>query len=469
MTTPPKPLLRLRFDHGTLLLDGAPPGVDLGRIHGVRYDQRVHRFRARACDKDAILRDLARQGFEVVDQTGRLLPAPHGMSSVPLRPYQQAALDAWLSSRRRGVVVIPTGGGKTRVAVAALVTLACRTLILVPTRVLMEQWCAELEKFGIGTIGRWGDRKHHLGAVTVATMDAAWRWMHRIGDAFELIVVDEVHRVASEARLEALEMTIASARLGLTATMPDADATARIERLVGPVVHTSNLDDLAGTFLAPFELVVVATELTRDERETYDRMLSCFQGWADGEKYFDPDLTVEDLVKRASRTPEGRAAMDALRRAKALLAYPAQKRVALARLLVEHRARKILVFTPDNKTTYAIAREHLISPITCEVGRRERARILERFRSGEIRALVSSQVLNEGVDVPDAEVAIIVGGRAGEREHVQRIGRVLRPSAGKQALIFELVVSKSSETRAGARRRAFLGRRASPAPPLPTR
>jgi superfamily II DNA or RNA helicase len=111
------------------------------------------------------------------------------------------------------------------------------------------------------------------------------------------------------------------------------------------------------------------------------------------------------------------------------------------------------VFTPDNKTALAIAREHLIAPITCDTSRGERARVLELFRAGALRAIASSQVLNEGVDVPDADVAIVVGGRLGEREHIQRIGRVLRPLAGKSATIYELVVQGSSEVRAGVRRR----------------
>jgi superfamily II DNA or RNA helicase len=97
------------------------------------------------------------------------------------------------------------------------------------------------------------------------------------------------------------------------------------------------------------------------------------------------------------------------------------------------------VFTADNAAAYAIAREHLIMPITCEIGRQERERALQGFREGKLRALVSARVLNEGIDVPEAEVAIIVGSTQGEREHVQRIGRLLRPSPGKRATVYELV------------------------------
>ena len=75
----------------------------------------------------------------------------------------------------------------------------------------------------------------------------------------------------------------------------------------------------------------------------------------------------------------------------------------------------MLVFTGDNHTAYAIAREHCIMPITRDIGRLERREALEGFRTGQLGALVSAQVLNEGIDIPDADTAILVGGRLGTR------------------------------------------------------
>jgi superfamily II DNA or RNA helicase len=103
--------------------------------------------------------------------------------------------------------------------------------------------------------------------------------------------------------------------------------------------------------------------------------------------------------------------------------YPEAKRIALSALRCRHRDTCVLVFTSDNHTAYTIAREFLIMPITCDIDRKEREVALKAFRAGELRALVSAQVLNEGLDVPDADVAIIVGGNRGRREHLQRVGR----------------------------------------------
>ncbi len=154
----------------------------------------------------------------------------------------------------------------------------------------------------------------------------------------------------------------------------------------------------------------------------------------------------------AARSDDGRRAIAAWRRARQLLAYPHTKRKALGVLLARHRAQKVIVFVADNETSYEVARKHLIMPFTCDIRRREREAVLERFREGKLRVLVSARVLNEGVDVPDTEIGIVVAGTMGEREHVQRVGRVLRPGEGKRALIYEMVVRGTSEVRQAVRR-----------------
>jgi superfamily II DNA or RNA helicase len=170
-----------------------------------------------------------------------------------------------------------------------------------------------------------------------------------------------------------------------------------------------------------------------------------------------PDAAWREYMRDASRTTQGRAALAAWREYHALLAYPDGKRAALREILGEHRGSRTLVFTADNATAYAIARELLVMPITHEIRRSERTRALAGFRTGECPVLVSSQVLEEGFDVPDADLAIVVGGSASPRRHVQRVGRVLRPRDGKRALIYELAVAESTEAADVARRRAGLG------------
>jgi superfamily II DNA or RNA helicase len=331
-----------------------------------------------------------------------------------------------------------------------------RTLCLVPTRVLLEQWLAEIRALYHGTVGCLGDGEHRVEAVTVATFESAYRHMPRIGRDFDLLIVDEVHHFGVGVRDEALEMSVAPFRLGLTATPPDERSLERLSELLGPVVYRLGVGDLAGTWLADFDLAVLQLGLNHDERERYDADYRLFTAVNRRFRRIHPQGTWQEFVFAASQSREGRAALSAWRRSRRLVAFTRAKADAVRRLLDRHADARVLVFTADNESACSISRDNLVMPITCEISRPERARALEAFRRGELRALVSARVLNEGIDVPDADVAIIVAGTHGEREHVQRVGRLLRPSPGKRAVVYELVTLATSEARRARERRRGL-------------
>jgi superfamily II DNA or RNA helicase len=111
------------------------------------------------------------------------------------------------------------------------------------------------------------------------------------------------------------------------------------------------------------------------------------------------------------------------------------------------------VFTKSVEEVYALSKRFLVPGITYETPARERKEILDRFREGRYRAVIASDVLNEGVDVPEANVAVILAGSASHREYVQRLGRVLRPREGKRAILYELVTGGTGEEAASRRRR----------------
>jgi superfamily II DNA or RNA helicase len=452
--------MRVRFDRGTWLIEGAAPGVEPESLPGVLWDPRVKAYRAAGWQRDAIRAALrSRLGG---DEPAAL--SPNAGLSRPwappeLRPYQMAAVTAWEQQGRRGLVVLPTGGGKTRVAIAAMATARVPTLCLVPTRVLLHQWVAELERSLGGAVGRLGDGAHEVAPVTVATFESAWRWMERIGHRFEMLVVDECHHFGCGVRDEALQMCVAPRRLGLTATPPtDASHLSRLEALLGPMACQASVHDLAGQWLASFELVTLPIVLRPGERRAYEREMRAFRAVFVPFRRAFPGASWAEFATGAATTEAGRRAVAGWRRARRLLAYPEGKRLALRSLLEQHAGTRVLVFTADNATAYSVAREQLIMPITCDVPGKERDAALARFRSGELRALVSARVLNEGLDVPDAEVGIVLGGTHGEREHVQRVGRLLRPTEGKRALVYEMVVRDTSEVRQAAGRRRGLGK-----------
>lgn len=449
---------RLAFDRGTILVTGTPAH---GRLADVAvWDPRVGAHRAPAFRHHDLCQELLRSGVSLSDEVLAAGAPPESWPAIDLRPYQEAAFCAWELADRRGLIVLPTGSGKTRIALAAMARTRLRTLCLVPTRVLLDQWLGEIAKVYPGPIGCYGDGTRELAAVTVATFESAYRHMGHLGNRFGLLVVDEAHHFGCGVRDEALEMAIAVARLGLTATPPrGGPGVAGLAALIGPTVFELAIGDLAGSFLAGFDLIVLQLHLTPEERRAYDADMAAFRAVQARFRDLAPGASWTDFARAAARSPEGRNALAAWRRVRKLLGFTRAKGEAVDALLRRHREARLLVFTADNETAYAIARRHLIMPLTCDVGRRERDDVLARFRRGDLRALVSARVLNEGLDVPDADVAIVVGGALGEREHVQRVGRLLRPSAGKRAIVYELVTRATIEVRQATRRRAGLGSR----------
>jgi superfamily II DNA or RNA helicase len=150
---------------------------------------------------------------------------------------------------------------------------------------------------------------------------------------------------------------------------------------------------------------------------------------------------------------EARRALLARQRLLGLLAGAEGKLRTLDHLLGEHLTEQVLVFTDHNAAAYRIARRHLIPVITHETKAAERKRILDDFRSGAYRALVTSRVLNEGVDVPEAKLAIVLGGTASAREYIQRLGRVLRKVGNRQAALVEVIARDTIEESQSQRRR----------------
>ncbi len=436
----------LAWDRGTLVLPPHAEGPDPSGLPGVLWDPRTSCWRAPAWRYAEL---AACTGAALVDLRGAPWPAP------ALRPYQEAAVLAWERARRRGQVVLPTGAGKTRTAVAAIARAGVSTLCVVPTRVLVEPWRMALAEAGAGPVGRLADGVRDLQRITVATTASARIHARHLGAGFALIVVDEVHHHAGSD--ETLELYAAPLRLGLTATPPEEPAPqARLARLVGPVVARIGIDDLAGTWLAPYDLVERAVDLDPRAAAAYRAEVEAFRAVHGPWWRTAADRSWAAFVRAATRSEEGRRALGAWRRSRERVAWHHGKDAALAELLEAHRAERVLVFTRDNAVAYAITRAHLVAPLTCDIGKDERTELLRRFASGELRALVSSRVLNEGVDVPSAEVAVLCGGSQGAREYVQRVGRILRPHPGKRALVVELVTRGTHEVGASERHRRRL-------------
>ncbi|CAN5772791.1 DEAD/DEAH box helicase family protein [soil metagenome] len=433
----------LTFDRGTLLID-APDDV-AEAVPGALWDPRTRVWRTPAWRAPEAVFALPTAQSPWPDERVTL-------RSPSLRDYQRDAVAAWILAKRRGVIVLPTGAGKTRTAIAIAAEVARPTAILCPTRALVEQWIVELRAHYDGPIGRVSDGSATLGPITVLTFESAFRRMDTIGQRFALLIVDEVHHFGTGARAESLECSTAPFRLGLTAT--PCPAGSRIDELVGPTVHHVALHSLLGTALANFDLVSLHVALDRSERAAYSVAYGTF---AEARAALIREHAVMEwrtLIAALGRSDAGRRALRGYQRALAIASLPSAKRDAARRLATIHRREKILVFAGTAEDAYTLGRDLLAPVISAETARDERASILAHFRAGSVRVLASARVLNEGIDVPDASVAIVTGGALGARELKQRIGRVLRPSPDKErATVYELIASGTlDERRANMRR-----------------
>jgi superfamily II DNA or RNA helicase len=231
---------------------------------------------------------------------------------------------------------------------------------------------------------------------------------------------------------------------------------------VGPILYRKDVGELAGRYLSDYETIQVEIELSTDERTEYESERQTYVTFlrAQGIRMNGP-RGFQDFVMRSAQSGAGARAMQAYRRQRELAFGAEGKLKYIEHLLHEHRHDKLLLFTQDNRTAYAISRRFLIPIITHQTKVKERSEILGRFAKGTYGAVVTSKVLNEGVDVPDANVAIVMSGSGSVREHVQRLGRILRRREGKSAVLYELVSRKTGETSTSERRREHAAYRSS--------
>ena len=460
--------MRLSFDDGTLLLEDAPEDVPYAE-----WDDRVEEYRARAqhyreiCewatepDGQATLEESTATVAEFEDNA-RLYSEFHLTPSVAIEPreYQQEALSAWRDNDRRGSVILPTGSGKTFLAVQAIADAGVSTLVVVPTIDLMNQWHATLTNaFGDQLpdgVGVLGGGSHNVTNITVTTYDSAYRYINEYGDQFGLLVVDEVHHLPAPTYKQIPEMTIAPYRLGLTATYERADgAHEELEALLGTVVYREEVDELAGEFLSEYETIHLGVELTEEERTEYNEEYQIYRDYVDSHEF---DLWKEsgyqEFLKRTSYDPQGRRALIAKQRAEKIARTAEKKLDTLDNLLKQHYDDRTIIFTANNAFAYEISQEFVVPCITHQTETDERTEILERFRTGDYSMLATSQVLDEGIDVPAANVGIILSGSASKRQYAQRLGRILRPTDDRQpARLYEIIAEDTMETYVSKQRR----------------
>src|SRR5579863_3364876 len=395
--------------------------------------------------------------FSVAFEERPALPFATGLQVEP-RPYQNEALARWQSEGSAGVVVLPTGAGKTLVAAMAIHETGLWTLAVVPTLDLLQQWRAALaHALGVSAdeIGLFGGGEKELKSITIITYDSAALYPREL-KRFGLLIFDECHHLPAPTYRLIAESAFTPLRLGLSATPERSDmAHLDLERLIGPEVYRRTPAELTGErYLAQYQEARIDIALSQEDEARYAEQRRIYRAFLQRRHIIihSPEEFQQKIIFLSARDPEARKAMLAWREARSISMNAPAKYAEIERLLRLHAQDQVILFSEYNPVVDEISRRFCLPAITYKTPAEERRAILERFRAGIYSKLVSGRVLNEGVDVPDCRVAIIVSGNSTRREYIQRLGRVLRPKAG-QAMLYELVTSGTTEEDIAKRRR----------------
>jgi superfamily II DNA or RNA helicase len=351
------------------------------------------------------------------------------LNSANLRPWQNEALKAWHAAGRRGIVEVVTGAGKTRLALAAARGWMDdhpmgKVLIIVPTSALQDQWIVSLtEDMGLSldSIGTWPGNSEPSARVHVLIVNTARNIANKLAcGQYVLLIADECHRYATPQNIRAVDLD-AVAALGLTATAErqyDDDFYDALVPAIGPIFFKYDLVAARRDgVVTPFNLVNVEISLLDDEAEAYD-------------------TATKQLTRAIAADDED--AIKRIRLRRASVVKSARLRVpATVTLLEQLRGLRILIFHEDILSAEIIARllgerGHSVATYHSQMGTAIRRDNLRNFREGLIDVLVACRALDEGVDIPDAQCAVIASASASRRQRIQRLGRVLRTSKHKQ-------------------------------------
>lgn len=460
--------LELFFDKGTICIKNS----ELIRIPQTKFDKHDKKIlRSLGFDYQEIINYLKKNDLDFIDRVTNYISSPFfQMNSLRLRDYQQTAINRWMKSSMRGCVVLPTGAGKTIVGIKAIEKVNASTLIVVPTIDLMEQWTNSisyyLNKNDSRTnshedkpkimIGNMGGGKDDIQAITVTTYDSAYLRSPYIGNQFKLVIFDEVHHLPAPGYRSIAEQLIAPYRLGLSATIQREDKLDElIPRLVGGIVFQLGPKELSEQkHLAEFVIQQIQVTLKLNEQLQYNLYYSQFIDSLAKLGFKIPSMhNLRRLIMMSNKNKIARDGLLAKNKANEIALNSESKIEELQKILKENKSAKKIIFTQNNKMVYDLSNRFLIPFITYKTGKQERRDILDGFKSGQYSAVVTSKVLDEGIDVPDADLGIVMSGTGSGRELIQRLGRILRPKRdGKKAKLIELVSKQTRETSISAKR-----------------
>jgi len=446
----------LDFSGGTLVLDQWSPKA-IQRVFGESFwtwDERAEKWRTLASNYGPIRKILDANSFGTLDRVAQLQNVVWPKIGLPnLRLEQIDAVSHWTQSKL-GVVVMPTGTGKTEVALRIMADQCCSTLIVAPIRDLMYQWHRRILQ-GLGyDAGIIGDSVYNVKPVSVTTYDSASIHMPTFGNRFQLIIFDECHHLPGPFRGDAARMSIAPMRLGLTATLERSDGQhLQLEQLIGPVVSRLEINQVAGGSLADYEVFRIPVKLNDRERVRYDMLAEQVSGYVYERRQKEPDFRWQDLCAESLNSQESSVILRAFKEKQSIEDCAEEKLRVLEDLFRLHLGTPMIIFAGSNVMARKVSSRFLIPCLLNHCGKAERIDYLDGLRDGIYPAVVANQVLDEGVDLPAVKIAVVIGGMASTRQAKQRLGRILRRRGKERAVLYEVVAKDTKDTERSRKRR----------------
>ena len=358
---------------------------------------------------------------------------------------QRKALNSWAKAGFCGSVIAGTGFGKSRVGVLAVEYVLSQhvkdignALILVPTVQLQDQFVEEFDKWGVP-----------MENVEVMCYQSAYKLKNQ---SYSIVVCDEVHLGLSEEYRKFFKNNIYDSLLCMTATIPEEDSYKSLLNKLAPTVYKITLDQcVALGIVAPYSIECIPIKLTSNEQDDYKRINNNFVKWKYALGGFDAFENARLAIKSPSANPEEKraAAMfyKAIRDRKKIVDFAENKIHTFKEIYEDDPDNRILVFSGANEFTDKLCDSISPNALSYHSGKTKKQKefALESFKDKKINVLCSTKALNQGFDVPDANMGIICGLTSKSLSMIQRVGRLLRFQEDKVGKIIILYVQNSQE------------------------
>lgn len=354
---------------------------------------------------------------------------------------QKKALNSWAANKFIGSIIAGTGFGKSRCGVLAIehaLKYGDNALVLVPTIQLQDQFRKEFDKWNVDSSN-----------VEIICYQSAYKL---VGNHYSIVVCDEIHLGLSSEYRKFFDNNTYDKLLCMTATLPEEEEYRQLLHKLAPTSYSITLDKCVRLgIVSPYEIYCVPITLTKSERDDYKSINNKFVRCKYALGQYDAFNNAKSILSDSHSHPEDKRVAaqfyQAIRERKAIVDFAENKIAAFKKLVSDNINNKILVFSGANNFTDQLCKSVYPLAVSYHSGKtkKQKESALQQFRDDTINILCSTKALNQGLDIPNANMGIICGLTSKSLSMIQRIGRLIRYQEGKIGSVYILYVKDSQE------------------------